>query len=839
MNTGNHRFSAKSPFLRIGCLLLLLCLALSSCQKAAEETPAGAAGAAAAPAPEPVREPTAWDTAFETGNGSLEETSLVPENYSGFTIGFVPGMEHPLFAVGDPVRTDENGVRWFALTEEQAEKFFVYPQYMSYADGTATYSASDKNKNPHPVAVGPDGTVLWLGKVIVTEDGRYDNAFFIQRGRELLIIDISDTRGVPDDDSWLYRSVSGVMSGKRQYGAFEWSPDSRYVFLNNMEQWQEISDGWMELPYLLDTRTGEIFLIYSLSGLNQKSPLPNLVGRTGGDQARYQQRAASVISCGTWDAHFSRDGRSLYLILYGVNLPDWESGKAFMRYDLASGAMERCCWLPEDACAFRETGDGRFLVCCPSAGWQVLTAGDSGYTVAATGQPGIYGLEILRFHEGLYGSAALLEYNDRATTAALAVVRDDTEKVDEWYLMTDVNGGFEKVGTEELKNRFAERTEDTVRIEEIIPVRETPYAILCVWGSSVAADLWKTVYRTDIRILLLDTDTMTVKPLGGTLSKLHDSHNDSVTGNILIDNRKSYSLNTDLPAEDQKDPRTESWHRWVQEPINESTHSIHGSLFYYGINKADDQLVCNNDSYSKTTGFRFIGDILVRADSYRVTVCLELNQVREPQYLIPPVLTGERYQEVIIGNGISEEYYERVAPEDLPEREDREKLISRYPSVTGQPLYILISNERNSRRLAQDLEGIYTREDYEQDIQLMSRDYLLSISEFSLRYTFSAENPDIVWTSGPAAALCTLADQLGSAVYYRYASADPKPESVESLSLGGRYVFDYIPYQVSLDSVEEEDNRLTVVFTAVPEDEYGMFPVKSGDETTDEGGVSE
>ena len=43
--------------------------------------------------------------------------------------------------------------------------------------------------------------------------------------------------------------------------------------------------------------TGEVFLIYSLPGLNQKSPLPNLVGRTGGDQARYQQRAASVISC--------------------------------------------------------------------------------------------------------------------------------------------------------------------------------------------------------------------------------------------------------------------------------------------------------------------------------------------------------------------------------------------------------------------------------------------------------------------------------------------------------------------------------------------------------------
>lgn len=842
MKGGNNSISGKTRFIRIGCVLLLLCLALSGCGQPTEEkaaTPAentaqqATAEPSPEPTPEPAPQPSAWDTAFETGNCFLEETYFIPDDLTGFTIGLVPGEESQFGITGEPVRTDENGLNHYALTGELAQGIIQL--------------------HPVPQSIGPDGTVLWF---IDSRSGF--RGIFIQRDHEFLSVHVNENRGVTDKNE-----IEFMQKMSSAYcDTFEWSPDGRYVFYNNWSRWRNYVYDRLMLPFLLDTRTGEVFLVYSLPGLNQIAPAA-YINRNARDNQLAEKIAETALSCGTWDGHFSRDGRYLYLLMYGINLPGWESGKALMRYDLETGQTERCCWLSEDACSFREMEGGRLLVCCADSDWQAVTAGDSGFTVTALEGSAIPGTVYLRFYNGLNDSDAVLDCGH----SALAVIRDRSESVDEWIVITDPDQGARKCSTQELSGIYNRYFYDVV-----IPVRNTPYVILRISGFRTVAESWTSIIENERRLMLLNTDTMALKPLNADYETLINTHNETTSGELLLGDTITYRLNPDkaVPVKEEEPEwtayRLECWNTPVDQ-VRESTRIRDADYLYEyaGRKKTDPSaLVFSNRSQSRMEGFQFDSDIQVLDGRCLLTVRLQLNLLKEkvPEYVIPPVLTEERYAEVIGKNGIdvtTEAYvetgelikgkipkkekvtvsmYEKITPEDLPEREDAEKLTEKYPSVAEQPLYILSSlvNDDDKKALREKLEGIYTLDDYWQDFELTNGSRWTKVRT-SPGYTIHSDNPDIRWTQGPALALCSLSDRLGSAVYYRYATADPKPESVESLGLDGRCEVIGIPWQVSLESVQEEGDELTVVFSVVPEGEYGMFPVGNETETKEsEGG---
>ena len=142
--------SKAAGLLKIVCVMLLICLLLSACGKKEENNtgndaaePAVTDAVSADPQEdEPEATPGAWDLAFSTGTAGLEEISLWPDDFTGFTIGFAPGNKDALFAAATPVRTDEYGVEYF--------KTFRYSLYReNHSHTTPTVQAVKRGQGVH------------------------------------------------------------------------------------------------------------------------------------------------------------------------------------------------------------------------------------------------------------------------------------------------------------------------------------------------------------------------------------------------------------------------------------------------------------------------------------------------------------------------------------------------------------------------------------------------------------------------------------------------------------------------------------------------------------------
>ena len=735
MKPMNLSCSGRRRLFQVGCLLLSLCLLLSACRKAGETGPAETAETAAtvlesaAAVNEPIRETTVWDAAFEGGNGFMEEISLRPTEYAGFTIGFMPGEETPYFEGKEPVRTAESGMCFYDMPELMAERTFCNPKSMMYNAGQSSYSA--ERITPYPLTVGPDGTILWFGYMPYDAELRYFTYFaFLQRGRELLIISTAGSRGIPDGEGYLRSSVSRIIDNTRsRFGNFEWSPDSRYVFLNNTEIWQ---NGTCELPYIMDAHTGEVFLLYSAPDLTQRrSSTPRFLtqGPSDQDEPRF---------CTALDGHFSRDGRYLYLILEG-NLPDWESEKVLMRWNLEAETMETCCGLDSGAQFLAEMAGRQWLVSGYSGSWQIVTAGDSGFTVVPVQQAAPAAFQM---YTGLSGPAVLMVLQYRGYRCMFSVIRNPSEPVSEYYMLTDPDGSLQAVSAGNVSSpEWFESLQPAVQLNAAVPVRNTPYVLLSVSGSADQA-LWTPVSETHQKIMLLNTETMEIKPLRNTTDILSGGHDATASGDMLTGSKTAYQLIPDSSDSNGSDVKSARWKKAyrrdakAQKTVGVSRMSV---TYDYEVLPSDP------DTLSlKSSGFR-----------------------------LPEHLMAQNAFEVL---------------------DDRYQLTVR----------LSVSDAENG----------------------------------SAAYSFHAGRSDILWSETAAVSLCFLADRLGSAVYQRYFAArhrmsDGEPEPVETLALAGRYEFEEIPYQVTLDSMQEEGAALTLTFSVVPEDEWGMFPKAgaSGDET--------
>ena len=528
-------------------LLMSLCLLLSGCGKNGEgekglpapeaETAAPQPEETAAPQPE---EPGVWDGAFRSGNAVLEETDLKPADYAGFTIGFRPGDETPLFEGAEPVRNGEGGIRFYEMPEELARRTFAASGAITIDGGGAVYK---NGSYTYPLTVGPDGTVLWFGVMPVDAGmGLYTYIAFVQRDREVVVVSVSESRGAGDEKGVLSQYVSSLIRTGR-FGAFDWSRDGRYLFLNDLENWQ--ANKLATLPYLLDTRTGEVFLLYSRPDLDQD---PRALHYPAGHPRKNEKTCCTV-----WDGHFSRDGRYLYLILYS-NLPDWTTEKAFMRWDLQAETMEQCCWLDNTAGTFAEIEDGRWLVSNTGFIWQTVAAGDAGFTMQAV--PPLFragsGGTAIRFYGGLSGNGAVAAVSAGYGRVLLGVLRDPAGTVNTWYtLASPADDTLRALSPEEAAEIIGSPPDDTARIRGfyLAPVRNTPYVLVSVDGGVADPGSPDPKFTRVSATLLLDTGTMEMKALRNTETTLAGSHELAVSGEVFAGDRTAYRIVPDAPAE--------------------------------------------------------------------------------------------------------------------------------------------------------------------------------------------------------------------------------------------------------------------------------------------------
>ena len=849
-------------FGRIGWILVALCLLLSACQKA-EQPETGAAapaggqsaaqsGEAAPPGEEPAAsaDRTTWDIAFETGNGVLEEISLysllLPADYSGFTIGFLPGQENQMLISGDPVHTGEDSTAYYALTEEAAKQIFVLPREIRYTDGVSTnIYQGEGDRHPQVLYRNPDGSVLWYGPMTADSDGRFTNMLYVQRDREITVISGNADDRAPFSETGVPGSVTSLLDGDLLY-APECSADGRYLFINRESRWR--SGGYLDLPWLLDTRTWEIVPLFTPEGLDQRIPT---------------EEEPDHRFCGIQAGCFSLDGRYLYMILWG-NLPEWggeTNCRMLTRYDLQTGKMEECCRLDNKAESLFEPEKDMLLVYAYSRKAYMIRTDGAEFVPEEIAWPN-YSLYNIKIVNNLSGAPVVLAWFSRLNYNGISVLRNQPEGENDWYLIQNcpVADTFTSMNPEELGSFLTADYEQISKLDgsvvsgtcclinTFIPVSSTPYVLIEYTGRSPYKESWTIFWDMDYRSMILNTETMEMKPIRWETERQADAAEISDSDTILMAGNRQFRLIPDASGEPEDsqaaepDPRAqekrERWEKENREDVSERL-SILGDDYGYAYETGDSgELICTNRSF-RSSGFQVDNDIDVTENGFRITVWMTMNvtpETIEPEYLVPPALTEERWEELkeqvqavrkVNWKKISA-MYTKVTPDQLDSLENADELTALFPTIREQTLYVLKDGGRKDRQRDTGqilLQSGYTREDYDRDMQLVDMEYLAQHTEYPIVYTFRADTP-VRWVHGPAGALLTLADRLGSTIYRRYAAADPKPESVESLALDGQYQFCGIPYRVTLDSATEEGEIITAVFTAVPEDEWGLFPAE-------------
>ncbi len=820
--------SKAAGLLRVVCMMLLICLLLSACGKKEENNTGNDAvgqdvtdAVSAGPQEdEPEAAPSAWDLAFSTGKAGLEEISLWPDDFTGFTIGFTPGNKDALFDAATPVRTDEYGVEYYEI-----------PGIL------ATMLSGETARYCKPVSLGPDGAVLW--KAPSLSGNGY--ALYIQRDRTLVAAAQSSVRGAADSDGRLARTLEEKINKEPNVsdGTIEYSADGRYLFFNDTDKWMGVRMS-LDLPYMLDTWTGEFFLLASYPGIDQVLSMP-------------QDADSGHRAFGPLDGHFTMDGRYLVAVMIGSNLPDWESGRRLMRYDLETGTVEHFD-LDCKASRLMEYSDNRFLIYSSDRGWQNLTITGSQVTLEAYDWHGIPNSQLEIYHN-LSGPAVALHYPLWANFSALSFLRNMPESDDDWLVLQNPNDEtFETMTSAELSSLIDEEITKTRSMDvvatimpgygvkcwfaPVVPIPGTPYILAGVRGLVPYAESWRVFSRSEERGIILNTETLVIRPILFEYMTL-DVGRSFVRDDIVMIDGTVYRLKQDVTAiTELTEAETGKTLSGMNRGIPETSRKIETSEYAYRVTTAEaGKLVCANNGF-RSLGFRVTNDFRVLDDGYRLTLTLDMApdpDDRDPEirrYMVPRALTEERMTE--ISNRLAktdrkkiQKAYTKVKPEKLDSREDRDQLLAYYPSLREQPLFIL-REEYSETRNQEKLEGIlraagYSAEEYEADRQLADMRSMAAATSFALTYIFRSDDPSLQWTAGTAGALCTLADHLASTVYRQYQTADPKPDSIESLPTQGSFTYEGITFNVALESIQEEEESLTLVFTVAPEDEWGRF----------------
>ncbi len=155
----------------------------------------------------------------------------------------------------------------------------------------------------------------------------------------------------------------------------------------------------------------------------------------------------------------------------------------------------------------------------------------------------------------------------------------------------------------------------------------------------------------------------------------------------------------------------------------------------------------NNYQYSIENGTYSVD----QAEDGTVSVTYSVGKI-EKIYILPSAITVERYK--AFTDAMSKKDAKKVAgvytlykPDKVAAMEDKDTLLSMYPSLAEQELYVLKSgtSENNKKSIASILEASgYTMEDYELDMQLVAGAAENTDAVFNVTVEYSLEGKDLL-----------------------------------------------------------------------------------------------
>ncbi len=211
---------------------------------------------------------------------------------------------------------------------------------------------------------------------------------------------------------------------------------------------------------------------------------------------------------------------------------------------------------------------------------------------------------------------------------------------------------------------------------------------------------------------------------------------DPTTTHFTVVDKASGAQWLSNPANAAKDPIANSNHKEILQSTAIVTYST--SLGVVDMNNFKNSI--ENGNYQIT-----------QQEDGSIRVDYSIGKI-EKKYLIPNVITKERYDAITSGMKKSTvkkigSNYALYEPSKLDSKKNKDEIIALYPSVTEQALYILKSETKeNGKKKLEEYwaEGGYTQEDYDLDMQLQVGSKEAANMVFNVSMIYRLENGDLV-----------------------------------------------------------------------------------------------
>ena len=751
-----------------------------------------------------------FEEAYErTGQGvKLEpaEISLLPEDYSGFTVQADSDFCYVLTDMtGMIMGFKEDGSCSCTLPEDSARALL---------------------ENAKLLSRGPDGAMLYF----VSLNG--GGVLFIRRDRTLTPLMQAVSRGAEDEYGRLKKCLDyklnidpSVVSGE-----VRWSPDGRFLFLNETEKWFGVR---MDLddPYLADTVTGEIFLLETHPAVSLSS----------GDPYRY------IVG-----GRFSEDGIFYYLLR--VRETDSDIRGVLMRCDPTAGTLEtvwQTAGAPRDFCPLGE--DGWLLL--ENDALVRLSKTDTGFEETREPLPASNGTLC-----PVSADLAILavDLSPGIATALLPVRRDSTGP---WLAVRNLGSGElaamteEEIAAERGNIRQTMSGNGTVTVPVIYGswpdfgyilklhvIHGTPLVLLPVNISLSVTSNWPGRLTVATALILLDTETMQCR----TLWQEPWSYRDICNYRDPVLYHDSFSIGSCTLVLKPAEEKSEYPPSGDAEPVTSAggitDYMSSDGMYEYRISSGTPALIPYRNQYGYLSLNYTDLDCTVTRSDRGWQIRAVFTRIPEPDtvlYMVPEALTAERYELITERLGKRDKkkfspYYMLVKPDQLDNLENKEELLAAYPSLAAEPLYILRNDTTSSqqRNHLRDLEELLRKHDYSpEEFELDSSIVAVSrkTNAVAVQDRDAPKPRDYVAYAFPDAAsgdsltvsemlqLAGLCDRICSAVFLQYVRPEGDPAPVETL-IAGTYDPDGVAWNVAPDSAEDTGEQVIVTLTAVPED---------------------
>ena len=720
----------------------------------------------------------AYELAGQGKQMDLLAVSPKPDDFSDFEILVCSDLADAVKALiqQESVPGEDGASCVFAISEETAQALF---------------------ESAVPLSLGPDGSILYQSSA------GNEGLLFVQRDRVLTPLLQASDRGVPDE--WghlkdvLFKKLNIMTSAID--GDVRWSPDGRYLFLNDRGWWRL---SFLENPTLADTRTGEIFLL-------EASP----------------SKAIDDLSRFILSGCFSRNGRYFdYLVRDRAGSSGTVS--VLMRYDLETGACETVWETQELVSDFCEMGENHWLMFSGGSLPHFLRVGitEDGIIAEQEDIPfSARGYRLFPVNEDLAMIVA-----DVGSNMASFMLPVRWESTGSWMVIpAPENGEPVTLTAEEAAGVIRDAYEatyggngittvpdnmywpDIAYISSICAIESSPLVMIPVRIANSVPENWPHRVRYTAAMILLNTETM----------QYHTAYQQSLFKAFFSDVHDETLWNDRMlqacmvPAGPEKEiPEGE---RHFTTPAGDYKLERQGNVaVLYPWQSLFGPLGLKYTDLSTT--------VTGSENLYRIRSVF--TRYPEPEtlfYLVPEALPEERYQQIASGmNGKDKKKFVHVYKKVDAGSKEAQELLEYYPQLAYETMYIL-NDELTKLTLEMADELLkkygYTEADFEQDSfwTVVSRglnqrrDYDPHTPK--ARDFISCSFPDVSGMSlSRLLQLANLCDRINSAVYLQVVRPEGEPAEISGI-VPDTVEMEGTVWHITLDSAEDTGEQLTLSMT--------------------------